>query len=281
VTAAIDAALRQQSVPSNLDPDLRNAAGDKAPVFVDGCLDSYTDTTVRSCAFGNTQSHQTIVLLGDSHAAQWFPALDTVANQRGWRLVVITKATCPPLEISLFSPILGRQFTECATWRANALARIRQEQPFLVVVGVARHYTDVYHFQVYGSDWMNGLTSIVHELRAVTPNVMVFGPTPKPNQDVPGCLASHLNDVPACNQLRAGAVNAVGSAGERAAVVGAGGAYLPVAPFLCGKTQCPVIVGNLLMYRDDNHLSTTVTTWLAPLVAAEIDATVHRAPAAP
>jgi hypothetical protein len=32
-----------------------------------------------------------------------------------------------------------------------------------------------------------------------------------------------------------------------------------------------VVVGDLLVYRDDNHLTTTLVSWLTPIVAAEID----------
>ena len=63
VSAAIASAVRTRDVPSNLDPSLRDAAGDKAPPFVDGCDDSYTDTIVRRCQFGDTASKTTIVLL--------------------------------------------------------------------------------------------------------------------------------------------------------------------------------------------------------------------------
>ena len=198
-------------MPSNLDPSLLGAAGDKAPPFVDGCDDSYTDTTVRRCQFGDTESKTTIVLFGDSHAAQWFPALDAIANQRGWRLVTLTKATCPPVEISIYSPVLGRQFHECDQWRAAALARIRAEKPLLVVTGAARHYGPEYHFQVYGEQWISGLAKMVQELRAITPHVFVFGPTPKPNQDIPSCLSQHLTDVGACVQSRSGSLDSSGS----------------------------------------------------------------------
>jgi hypothetical protein len=38
-----------------------------------------------------------------------------------------------------------------------------------------------------------------------------------------------------------------------------------------------VEVGNLLAYRDDNHLTSTYTTWLSPLLGAELDETLHGA----
>ncbi len=57
----------------------------------------------------------------------------------------------------------------------------------------------------------------------------------------------------------------------RAAVERAGGSYLDVSPWICTRSTCAVVVGNLLVYRDDNHLSTSYPAWLAPLLALELD----------
>jgi hypothetical protein len=46
---------------------------------------------------------------------------------------------------------------------------------------------------------------------------------------------------------------------------------VPTAPWVCAKNLCPVVAGNLLMYRDDNHLTDTYAKWLEPLVAASIN----------
>jgi hypothetical protein len=273
--AAIDDAVATRKVPSNLQPDLRHAEGDKPSVFVNGCNDTYNEAVVRECAYGDKLSRQTVVLVGDSHAAQWQPALAALAQERGWRLIAVSKATCPPVELPIFSPILGRPFRECDQWRVAVRNRIRREHPFLVVVGAARHYTDLYHFRMYSPEWVDGMGRFVHELRDIAPNVVVMGPTPKPNQDVPDCLAQHLTSVTACVQPRAGVVDVNGSDAERDAVTEAGGHYLPVVPMLCTKSQCPVIVGNLLVYRDDNHLSKTFASWLAPIVGNELDRTMH------
>jgi hypothetical protein len=40
-----------------------------------------------------------------------------------------------------------------------------------------------------------------------------------------------------------------------------------VTGWLCTSASCAVEVGNLLAYRDDNDLTTTYTTWLAPCSA--------------
>ena len=61
-------------------------------------------------------------------------------------------------------------------------------------------------------------------------------------------------------------LRAAGFAAERSTVLTAGGSYVDVTPWICSPITCAVVLGNLLIYRDDNHLSTHYVTWLTPAV---------------
>jgi hypothetical protein len=39
-----------------------------------------------------------------------------------------------------------------------------------------------------------------------------------------------------------------------------------VRNWFCANNLCPAIVGNLLVYRDDNHMTVTYATFVAPLL---------------
>lgn len=271
VAAAVAASVGVEDVPANLTPSISEAKADEPPVFVDGCLDSYTDTKVRSCTFGDTTSTTQVFLIGDSHASMWFPALDGLAKARSWRLVALGKATCPPLEITVRSPELGRTFTECNEWRANVMARIAATKPALVVLGVARHYSSLYDITVYDQQWVQGLAATVAQIRSLGSQVVVLGPIPKPPADVPTCLSAHLTTAAACTVPLAQSVNAAGIAAEQAATVQAGGAYLDLIPWFCTASTCAAMVDNLLVWRDDNHVTASYAAYLAPAAGAEID----------
>ena len=258
-----------QDVPVNLQPSLPDANADEPPVFVDGCLDSYTDSSLQPCTFGDTSSDTTVVLFGDSHAAMWFPAVDQAARQFGWKLITWTKATCPPFPLPIFSPELGRTFTECDEWRADVLDQIAAIHPALVILGVARHYTDIYNFTPYSPVWLSGLGQEVGAIRQLGAQVMVFGPIPKPPFDVPGCLSAHLTDATACTVPLGVGINASGMAAEKSVVTQNGGSYVDTEPWFCTTSTCAVMVDNLVVYRDDNHLTQTYASFLTPVVESE------------
>ncbi|HEX2274581.1 MAG TPA: acyltransferase family protein [Acidimicrobiales bacterium] len=270
VLAAVARSVDRRELPANLEPPLRRASADRARPFVDGCHAGFTEARLRPCVYAHAQSPTGVMLVGDSHATQWFPALDRVAAERGWKLVSLTKSTCPPFPIAVWSPDLGRHYRECDAWRDAVLARVRADRPALVVLGVARHYGPEFRFEVHGRAWLDGLADMVRLVQAEGARAVVLGPPPLPAGDVPDCLSSNLSQVVACTQRPEEGVDMGALAAERAAVVGAGGTYVDVTQWFCAAT-CAVVVDNLLVYRDDNHLTTSYASWLAPVVGAHLD----------
>jgi hypothetical protein len=276
VQAAVAAAAGVQALPSNLSPPLAEAPAAKPAVFVNGCVRSWLGTGQDECASGNLEAGRTMALVGDSHAAMWQPGLETVAAQQGWRLETTAKVLCPLLDLPTQSPYLGREYTECHQWRTEILDRLRAERPALIVVDMDRLYTPDYGFTVYGPEWLASLTRTVAELRSTGAVVLVLGPVPDPFGNVPSCLSDHLDSATACSPERAVAMNEAGIAAEAEATVAGGAQYAPLTDLFCTATVCPVVVGNQLVFRDDNHLSIDYAQFLAPVLATLVDLAMTR-----
>jgi hypothetical protein len=83
-------------------------ARDEMPeIYRAGCHLDLDDSKIRDCVYGDPSSATTIVLWGDSHAAQWFPAVKAVAERRQWRLVPMTKSGCPAADIPASAIVPG------------------------------------------------------------------------------------------------------------------------------------------------------------------------------
>lgn len=272
VQSQVAASIGTTQVPANLEPSVSDAHRDDPVVFVDGCMDSYLDSSVRNCAFGDETSTTSVVLFGDSHAAMWFPALDYAANQNGWKLYNWTKATCPPIDTPIWSPELGRNFTECETWRQNVVSRIAEVHPALVVLAMARHYIAEYGFVPYQQAWLQGLSQMITTITKLGPKVVVIGPVPKPPFIVPSCLSENLSDAQKCEVAQNVGYNEAGEAVERQTSVQAGASYIRTEPWFCAAGQCADIVGNLEVWRDDNHITAVYSNFLGPAMSAELKA---------
>jgi hypothetical protein len=179
--------------------------------------------------------------------------------------------TCPLQELPITSPYLGREYTECEQWRGQIMARVTAEHPRLVVLSMSRRYGADFGFESYDRAWLDTLGRTVAQLRSSGAAVLVLGPAPDPHSAVPACLSGHLDDATACAPTRYVGVNSVGVAAEQAATTGAGGRYADLTDLFCTPERCPMIVGNTLVFRDDNHVTTEYARLLAPVLGTLVD----------
>jgi peptidoglycan/LPS O-acetylase OafA/YrhL len=273
VSRVVQDSLNDPDVPANLTPSLADAAADAPVPEDDGCFDSFTDTTVHPCLYGDTTSSRTVVLFGDSHALQWFPAIDNIANEEHDALVVAAKATCPPIDITVFSPDLGRDYTECNEWRAAELQRMSTLRPAVVILGFSREYGIADdHVVVDGEAWLSGLSEVITTIEQTTgARVVLMGDDPYPQQNTPDCLSQHLTFTPDCDiPKRYPFYNPEGIPQEQAVAASGGAGYVDTDPWFCISNTCTVIMGNMLVYRDDNHITATFANWLTPVIAANM-----------
>lgn len=268
VEAAVRASAGLQAVPSNLDPPLADASGDRASILVGGCLRSFDQVGQGECATGDTTSSTSVALVGDSHATMWNPAFRQSAQQRHWRLETMGKEACPLLNLPITYPRLRREYSECEQWRGQIMTRLQSERPKLVVLDMSRSYGAAFGFTSYDAAWIESMHELVAKLHQTGSKVLVLGPIPIPPPMVPTCLSGHLDDATACSPLRRAAVNDSGIAAEKAATESAGADYADLTALFCTTDRCPAIIGNTLVYRDDDHLTMQYARVLAPVIDA-------------
>ena len=276
VQAAVSASADLTSVPSNLTPALADAPAEKSALLFDGCLRTPFESGQPECASGDTSSATTVALVGDSHAAMWNPAFQQLATPRKWRLELLSKGACPLVDLPIGNPLrqLAEKIQHCQQWRAEILERLRVERPKLVVLSLWRGYGNdesLSGYRAYDPVWLDRLTRVVRTLRDNGSQVLVLGPIPDPQFVVPICLSGYLDDVQACTPQRSRAVNPSGIAAETAATEAGGGQYADLTELFCTADRCPVIVGNTLVYLDENHLTLEYSRALAPVIGALAD----------
>jgi hypothetical protein len=140
---------------------------------------------------------------------------------------------------------------------------------------MSRRYGADFGFTSYDPAWLDSLTRLVGQLRGAGAKVLVLGPIPDPHSTVPACLSDHVDDPASCSQPRNVAVNDAGIGAEATATAAGGGGYTDLTPLFCTISRCPMIVGNNLVYRDDNHVTVEYAQALTPVLAALADRALH------
>ncbi|AEV88175.1 acyltransferase 3 [Actinoplanes sp. SE50] len=269
VTRAVRASRGLRELPANLTPTLARVNQDKARVWADGChVEAPVLVAPAGCEYGDPGSTTTVVLYGDSHAAQWFPAMDRLAEQHHWRLVSISKSSCSAADLPLWHDGLKREYTECAAFHTSAEARIRALRPALVVIGSSFNYRPVDTRTDEAAQWRAGWQRTFAALGAA--KVALIEDTPYlGGERVPVCVArqARLKRINRCGKP---ATSALRGPAQRSVLPGLTGVtVVDPDPWLC-TDFCPPVIGNVLAYRDSNHLTTTFAQTVAPLLDAAL-----------
>ncbi|NBN90259.1 MAG: acyltransferase [Actinobacteria bacterium] len=268
---AIVEGVATEKVPKNLEPSLVGATGDKPIIYDDGCHLDASSTEPGECVFGDTTSSFTVALFGDSHAAQWFDALDAIAQQRGWRLLSLTKLGCTPIEQITYNSTVGATYPQCAPWRANVKKRLAAEKAAVVFISYSNRLQQVGVRQPFPDQvWLDGFKKLIPELRDIGTEPILITDTPYPGRDVPICLSANVSSARNCAFSRETGIRQSRLDTNIAAAVDNGAQVLDVTNWMCTDKACPVIVGNLLVYRDSNHITTKYAEWLTPLIDAAV-----------
>jgi len=265
-----------RAVPTNLQPALAHASGSLPPPYFDGCHLNASQVVSPSCTYGKVTGTHTVVLFGDSHAAQWWPAIQKLSLQQGWKFVSYTKTACRPIEIGQFNPDLKSLYTACTTWVKNTLPRIAALHPDLVVVGeadtvrIARPDGTPYSIADTPVAFGLALTTTLETLSHSASHVVMMGDEPYSTFDVLPCISAHLTSILACSTPYSQAIRPSWRTAVKKAAQAAGTGYIDPTFWVCVSSPCPPIVGDYLLYRNPSHLTKLFVATLAGRLSAKL-----------
>jgi peptidoglycan/LPS O-acetylase OafA/YrhL len=243
--------------PSTLD-----AADDRDPALSDECNQSMNGHEPIRCDFGipENEASATVVMYGGSKIWQWLPAVLAAAESQDWHVVTFIKNACI---IETGQEALGEErYTSCAAWNDDVVAEIDRIEPDLVFTYGSRVGYEAYEtFPDY--------TDRYEQLLATGARVAVVRDTPSPRFDIPMCVDLHGPDSPECavdrdDYFEEGAFTALD--------VPEGVAKVDLTDYICEAESCPPVIGNVLVYRDDAHLTNTYAATLGPYLEAALAA---------
>lgn len=202
-----------------------------------------------------------IVVVGDSHVQQLTGALIPIADEHRWQLTAIVRGACPFSTASEVAP----DEADCLNWGEAAAAEIADLRPDAVVTLATR-------------DVRAGLTEqtppgFVDRWRLLDElgiPVLAVRDSPRFDYSVPDCVQTDDGDPDRCGVDREVVYPAVPPYAQLADVP-SNVSFLDTADAVCDARRCPAVVGNVLVYLDDNHLTASYTASMAGLVQGQVE----------
>ncbi|MBN9210067.1 MAG: hypothetical protein BGO45_00720 [Microbacterium sp. 71-36] len=204
---------------------------------------------------GTSRADRTIVVIGDSHAQQMTGALLPVAAQNGWGVVFLIKGGC-----SMGWDEAGMDPT-CPEWRDAAVAHAERLAPDAVMTVVTRSDP--------GEDdeaLRPGVERFVERMTQSGIEVWAVRDNPRFSFDMFGCVVE-ADEALECAVPQSSSLAAVDPSRR---LSGPGVRFIDLTPWICPDGFCPGVIGNVAVYRDDNHLSGTYARTLAPSLAEQL-----------
>ena len=217
-----------------------NKVIERPVVYDDGCHVNYGETKSTACLYGEIGSRSKIVLYGDSHAAQWFPALEELAREKGFELISLTKSACPSVDVPRNNQGAFKN-SDCQKWRENSIKRIQGIKPDAVIVSSFQYFTTPSGYPSRSTWWNEGQRRLLEDLQGSSQNLIYISDTPHPLRDIPNCLASR--DSHTCDSTE-----------KTPNVIINGFKKIDPTPWLC-SSFCPAIQDGYVVYRDGSHIS--------------------------
>jgi peptidoglycan/LPS O-acetylase OafA/YrhL len=218
-------------------------------VYDDGCHANYAQTKSDKCEYADTKSDKTMVLYGDSHAAQWFPALVEIASRSGYRLISLTKSACPSVDTVRLDQG-GFKMSRCKQWRINTIKRIQEINPDVLIMSSFQYFAQPPRFTDREQWWNDGQRKLLTEVKNISPHLIYITDTPHPLRDIPACLANY--SISKCNTTQRS---------EDLSISG----FNVINPnsWLCSRV-CPAVKDGVVAYRDASHISVDIAIALIP-----------------
>ncbi len=249
-------------------PPAASARQDNPDLYRLKCHVNQTSSDPLYCEFGPSAASRVVALVGDSHAAQWLPALQEIyGDDPDWRVLTFTKSACAfnAREVTIGKE--RRSYRSCSEWNGRVLEKLRELRPEIVVVSSSSTY------RVQGLDdpvenlaaLAQGLLHRWGQLREMGASVVVIRDTPRMDKNVPECMTSRATTIADCSTSAAKAIrpDPIVEAMRAEPLV----SYIDLTREICDERVCSPVRGQVLVYRDSHHLTATYVRLLARKIA--------------
>ncbi|AXJ08219.1 acyltransferase family protein [Arthrobacter sp. PM3] len=225
---------------------------------IDGlCTDENvpSDPLLQGCLQNNKPEKVTkrIVVLGDSHAQQYMAALGPIAKSHGWEVVTLLKGNCR------FGGESPERDADCNAFNKASAQYVMDHRPDAVFTVASLTHKEA-PFETEVPQYLEGIKPFTD----AGMDVVGIRDNPRFTINMPECVQKNGEAAAQCNVPEQESL--AGSSPLDAYRGKVPGLHLmDMSDFICANGICPAVVGNVYVYKDDNHLTKTYVQTMIPM----------------
>jgi peptidoglycan/LPS O-acetylase OafA/YrhL len=194
-----------------------------------------------------------IVVLGDSHAQQYMAALGPIARDHGWEVVTLLKGNCR------FGAESPERDADCNAFNRASAAYVMEHKPDAVFTVASLTHKEA-PFETEVPSYLEGIKPFTD----AGIDVVGVRDNPRFTINMPECVQKYGTEAPECNPPLGESLAAKSPLDAYRGKV-AGLHLMDMSDFICAGGICPAVVGNVYVYKDDNHLTKTYVQSMIPM----------------
>lgn len=260
VAAAAKLARRNAPLPRAIVPSLKELEQENTTgggIVPDRCKPAFgSGVTSDICRLGDKSSRRVVVVLGDSQAGTWMPAVVAVARTQHFAVIPLVKPGCFVSRVNTNLP-----GWPCASWYRWALSHDRALHPVATIV-----------MFLLSGPLQQHPASTVSDVRSVLSQVtngVYFADHPSQNQEPDTCIYKSGANMGKCSARVPSTYVPLMKALARMTILTHHPA-IPTLQWFCADGICPMVIDNTLITRDKDHMTRQYSAALAPLLSLEL-----------
>ncbi|GAB3248670.1 acyltransferase family protein [Nocardioides dilutus] len=260
-------ALGQDPFPA-FDPPLERLGWERLVENLDRTYCTNVNSElVAECHFGSERAERQVVVVGDSYAMAWMPAIVSALDTQHWSVQQLTLRACPTWTLPSYISSDGKPYPDCAKHHQLVRDYISSQRPDLVILMSGQGHvrngqrSDIDEAPIILAEQALGET--LDLLQPLTERLVVISPNPRSGNLV-DCV-TRLNEPHDCT-ISTDPEWVDMTSGEAAAAATRGVTYINTGQWFCLGGRCPAFVGRTPVTVDGSHLTMQFAATLAPLL---------------
>ncbi|QJU54575.1 acyltransferase family protein [Herbiconiux sp. KACC 21604] len=244
------------------------AINDLPAIYGDRCQTGPRSAELKSCEFGDLGSETKVALIGDSHAASWFPAVEEVSREQGWELTTFYKSSCA------WSASVregeSAAIDSCSEWNENVSEVVAAGDFDVVVTSYFANslFTAEPGGEASMEDSIDGFGEAWAGAVEAGAEVIAIEDTPGITPELYRCIYASRLDLADCP---AAPVNREElSVYDQASLLVPGSEVVDLSEHFIVDGSVPAEIGGVVVWRDQHHFTATFSGSLADFIEPEL-----------